>query len=52
MRLTFVVSAEELFGPDETDSEADDEDENDVPSQRDDDSDFEDGDASYSSCRR
>ena len=37
------MSFEDVFGPDETDSEADDEDENDVPSQRDDDSDIEDG---------
>ena len=36
------MSVEDLFGPDETDSEADDEDENDVPSQRDNGSNFED----------
>ena len=43
VRPTFVMSIESLFGPEETDSEADDEDENDVPSERDSDSDFEDG---------
>ena len=37
------MSIESLFGPEETDSEADDEDENNVPSERDSDSDFEDG---------
>ena len=37
------MSIEPLFGPGETDSEADDEDENDVPSERDSDSDYEDG---------
>ena len=37
------MSIESLFGPGETDSEADDEDENDVPSERDSDSDYEDG---------
>ena len=37
------MSIESFFGPEETDSEADDEDENDVPSERDSDSDFEDG---------
>ena len=34
------MSVEELFGPDETDSENDEEDDNDVPSEHDDDSDF------------
>ena len=43
VRRTFVMSIEELFGPEETDSENDDEDEIDVPSDRDEDSDFEDG---------
>ena len=43
VRRTFVMSIEELFGPDETDSENDDEDEIDVRSENDDDSDFEDG---------
>ena len=43
VRPTFVMSIEELFGPDEADSEADDEVENDVTSEHDDDSDFEDG---------
>ena len=37
------MSFEDVFGPGETDSEADDEDENDVPSEHDDDPDFEDG---------
>ena len=35
------MSVEELFGPDETNSENDEEDNNDVPSEHDDDSDFE-----------
>ena len=35
------MSIEELFGPDETDSEKDEEDDNDVPSKHDDDSDIE-----------
>ena len=37
------MSVEDVFGPDETDSENDDEDEIDVPSENDNDSDFEDG---------
>ena len=35
-----AMSVEELFGPDETDSEKDEEDDNDVPSEHDDDSDL------------
>ena len=46
------MSFEDVFGPDEADSEADDEDENDVPARRDDDSDFEDGEPPTSPAGR
>ena len=49
---TFARSFEDVFGPDETDSGADDEDENDVPARRDDDPDFEDGEPPTSPAGR